>query len=860
MGFNKKDYEPVNIDDESNNNGNDNNGEVPVSQYHEDFHEKNVYGDIDDLLGLDILETCYELPEEHNENEVDSELLRKDNSFYIDGDNNGESPGKVMINSRSNSDAHSGVRRSHSNVSNYSAMNRSYSRHRDSFVRSHSSIRRSFSMTGNPADNAYKVTTIFTEEDYKYLDVIKDHPEEDSANLPGTGTSEDVKGSNNSNNINNNKNNDSNNKNNDKNNDNNNDKNNDNDASNKNNKNNNTNNNNNNNVLIRSNNNSFVMESPIKSELSPTKVNSLSNFFTHFKSKISKKKDNYKSTPELDDDKNYFLYAETNNANGSLKREYSFRKQRSNTLGSIETPHKKSSLSMTKRPSFIEVQRYDGMNSPTRDEFRSAPPYSMSGYDFGFSHLGDNDNTVDIDSVLILADEKEILERNNTEILISPRNKKLEGKSFSNSSFLSHLKRKKDRKSLKDVSCVNSTDILQRKTSFVYSGDLIMPGMSGSVYPSVNTINTISYPNTAHNSNSQIIKNEDLPFSPKTPVKHREDKNTVEPYHLPDYSELLVMSESDIDGLYNTMVKDVNNNNHKKKSKSINNFNNKSGTNIISKKDLKDKDKEFATIIPLKSVEASEISSTPTTPTTIIIPSSQSNRDETVLRSYKVLNDSVHMDSVHDMNSPGLEKRNLSFNAEDENVLVVINPYGIRDIDYSTRRVLPVMNKENCSEDVDDLFNIGNSEKYKPSAVKLEKMESNYDQCKIKSGDLVIETDQPNDIDDLFILSSDLEKKMSVMDSLIVIDDIQENIRPDVTELINLGSEAVLTSHQKLNSNGSSSGANSPNSIGSPKNFFRRISKSFSGSISKINGNTSSVNSPRVIENSPLNGDGKYLY
>jgi len=429
--------------------------------------------------------------------------------------------------------------------------------------------------------------------------------------------------------------------------------------------------------------------------------------------------------------------------------------------------------------------------------------------------------------------------------------KKLENKT-SSSTFLSHLKRRKERKSVSSLSCITTTDIMQRKKSFVYSAEIVSGQNFGStVLPSTMTVNQ-SFVLPTQNSNSQIIVNEELLHSPKLNSGKPKDRNDF--YQLPDYSDLIVMSESDIDGLYNTMVND--NQNHKKKSK----LNISVGKEKDKEKDHKDKEKdlkerEYAKIIPLKTVEDKDDYNSPISPASIVLPVMQSNKDDPLRKSYKMLNDSYQMGSIYDVSSPRVEEKRLALNIDDDNILVVINPYGIRDIDFSTRRVLPVTNKENCSEDVDDLFNLDKDDKYKSSVIKLTEMEANYKHYKNNSDVVVNDPDLPNDIDDLFVLSSDLEKKMSVMDSLIVIDDIQENVRPDISELIGIADKDENgTSPPRLSKNNSNSSTSTP--VSTPKNFLRRLSKSFSSSSNRMNS--------KVIENTPLNVEGnlcyKYIY
>ncbi|ORX46407.1 hypothetical protein BCR36DRAFT_405690 [Piromyces finnis] len=737
--------------------GDSNNASLNSSQYHEGFHE-NVYGDIDDLLGLDILETCYESPEEI------SPIAKYNN---IDCDDKINENGKlVTINSfcSETSSLRKNILDNSTNNSNMSLTNNpSYTQHH-SFYRSHSSVKRSSSATS--PETGPKVT-IFTDDDYKYMDVIRDESES-VLNTPSLNNVSDSKRNINYNNKNN----------------------------------------------------------EINSPLSATETgefvhrNSISNFFNnHFKGKKSKKKEEYKSNPELLNNNNNSFY---NDNHKSPRGEYHNVKQRSNTLGSISPI--KSVLSMNKRSSFIDIKRQNGMNSPNK----IISPLSPLGYDNHTSKKIDSSKN-DIDSILVLADEKENVENNVNSTVTSPKNKKLENKALSNSTFFSHIKRRKDRKSMNSLNCITTNiDIMQRKKSFIYSADIISGSNYGSVVlPSATTPNP-SMVTTTQNSNSQIILNEDtLNSSPKSANgKHNEF------YHLPDYSDLLVMSESDIEGIYNTMIGDNDKVNQKKKRKN----------NIIKEKEVKDK--EFTTIIPLKTVEDKDECTSPMSVPSIVIPVVQNNKEDPLRKSYKVLNESFQMGSIYDVNTPQAEEKNLTLSIDDDNILVVINPFGIRDIDFSTRRVLPVTNKENCSEDVDDLFNIENDDKYKTSVKKLIEIESNYKHCKCNSDVAVNDPDQPNDIDNLFLLSSSLEKKMSVMDSLIVIDDIQENIRPDISDLISIGTNDNDSGSKLTKSSLSSS---TPNSINNSRNIFRRFSKSFSFSNNKLNS--------RVIESSPLNAE-----
>ncbi|OUM63028.1 hypothetical protein PIROE2DRAFT_10555 [Piromyces sp. E2] len=742
------------------------------SQYHEDFHE-NAYGDIDDLLGLDILETCYESPEEN------TNILKKDDSFYHDSDGNMND--KLMTINSFCSETSSLKQNMmmmddsncNSNISLGIARNRSYTRHRShSFNRSHSSVKRSSSYT--TSDTGQKLT-IFTDDDYKFLQVIRDETEEGDSGVDsymGNSTNT-MNGSKNS------------------------------VAFGNNNKNNNGNNNNNSN-----NNKNIELASPVSAT-------------------IRNELDECKSNPELMNKNNDNSFT-TNDYTSSSIRDYPHRKQRSNTLSSIYNTPKRSLLNMNKRSSFVEVRKQNGGYNPNEMISPLSPLSPLSGKGFNIDSSSSfkklEDVTNDIDSILVLADEKENVENNNA-ALQSPKIKKLENKSSSNSTFFSHLKRRKDRKSMSSLSCITNTDILQRKKSFVYSADVITPTHYGSaVLPSVMTINhSFVAGTTTQNSNSQIMVNEELLHSPKilNTNKHNKEKNEKKDfYQLPDYSDLMIMSESDIDGIYNHMVNDC----HKKKSKASL-FRDKD-----KEKDLKDK--EYATIIPLKSVEDKD--------------DVQNNKDDPLRKSIKILNESFQMGSLYDVNTPKTDEKKLTFNMDDDNnVLVVINPYGIRDIDFSTRRVLPVTNKENCSEDVDDLFNIENDVKYKSTVNKLTEMETNYKQYKNNSEVKVKDPILPNDIDNLFILSSDLEKKMSVMDSLIVIDDIQENVRPDISDLLDI-SEKKGNNKAPPKLNKSVSSSSTPTSlVSSPKNIFRRISKSFSTSNNRLNS--------RVIENTPLN-------
>ncbi|ORX98251.1 hypothetical protein LY90DRAFT_234891 [Neocallimastix californiae] len=333
------------------------------------------------------------------------------------------------------------------------------------------------------------------------------------------------------------------------------------------------------------------------------------------------------------------------------------------------------------------------------------------------------------------------------------------------------------------------------------------------------------------------------------------------------------MSEDDIDGIYENMVKEVG---HKKKnnngsndtinsdSKNSNsdnkNCNSNSNTNSTVKLKNKDKDrdrdrdrdkyKETTVITPLKSnKDMNEKSSSPKSGVGVVIPTSQNNKDDPSWKSFKALgNDNQRSDSYNIISSPRLEEKNLAIDVEEDNIYVIINPYGIRDIDYSTRRVLPVTKKENCSEDVDALFNLENQDRYQESVNKLNEIESTYNQCKNNSRVAVNDPDQPNDIDDLFIFSSDIEKKMTVFDSYIVVDDIQENIRPDIEDVLNIADNEEEEYQHDVNSNNKSSDASTPNSIGSPKSIMRRISKAFSSS--RIANSNS-----KIIESTPINGE-----
>jgi len=533
----------------------------------------------------------------------------------------------------------------------------------------------------------------------------------------------------------------------------------------------------------------------------------LTNFFNNrFKGKKEKKKERHCSNPEVLD-----IYNDNYIDMGHSK-------QRSNTLSALNNSPTKSNQSLNKRSSYIEIrQTYDMISpiSPTMGRPMEIPPFSP----VKAKELQKQET--DIDSILILADETENNINNNDDENngnggLSPKSKNLEKRSSSSSTFLSNLKFRKGRnKSTNNLSCITNSDLMHKKKSFIYSVDAALVSHESVRYSSANP------------QNSQIIINDDVLKSANNGDGTNENDQN---YHLPEYSDLIVMSESDIDGIYNNMVNDKQKNNIKRKSKN----------NIGKEKETKEKnlkEKEFATIIPLKPVDDSEDQLSPS-----VMPTVQNNRDDPLRKSLKSLNESYQMGSFYDVNTPQTpETKNLSINVEDNSVYVVINPYGIRDIDFSSRHVIPVNNSKNCSQDVDDLFNIEHSLQYQNSVCKLNEIETNK-KLKKKISEVVIPEPAPsNDIDTLFLLSSDIEKKMSVMDSLIVVDDIQETIRPDITDLINMG-DNENNNNNALSPKSAKSylGSSTPNLI-SPKNFFRRLSKNFSSSTNKLNA--------KVVEN-----------
>ncbi|ORX98252.1 hypothetical protein LY90DRAFT_234890 [Neocallimastix californiae] len=379
---------------------------VTPSPYWEDAPEIK-YGDIDDLLGINEMNTYYEVSEKQMKN---SNKVENDNNNSVNDD---VANGRVM-NSNSMIGTKEEIFNEDMNGSNFDT-----SHEHDSFALSYSSIPKSSGSLSpyNIQDSSIRITPFYN-EDNKYMSDKSDI----SLNSPNIVASQDITNMNSATSPNSKKKN-----------------------------------------IISSPTIARDIDE-LKGEL--THRPSITNFFSHLIPKKNKKKEETKSNPELNSSngKGYIYYENPSSPTGKERLQ---RKRRSNTLSVIYNSIPKRAP-LNKRSSYIEIHQYTGQGflpltpltidtklenscSPVDEEQNSCDIDSILGLideDINTnSNTNINANTYNINSIN------------------SPKNKN-KNDFKSSSSFFNHLKRKKDKKNDDSLICMTSSDIMQRKKIF----------------------------------------------------------------------------------------------------------------------------------------------------------------------------------------------------------------------------------------------------------------------------------------------------------------------------------------------------------------------------------------------------------